>query len=126
MTYINQISLVGLDGKLRHVGELFNTWRDNYGPEWNLAADATNRTAYYAPLRENGLLLGRLTATLTNIVRPELSERALLLDLTVQGPPLTQDLDGVAEFHNASHRAIVNYFAGVTTSKAHKEWGRIQ
>jgi uncharacterized protein (TIGR04255 family) len=126
MIYINHIAMTGSDGKPWPAHEWFVPWQENYGPGWATPSDAVNWVAQYPIRRDDGSLMGRLTATLSNVVRPPSSDRALLFDLTVQGTPRSEDFAGVTEFHHIAHRAIVTYFAAVTTGKAHDEWGIIQ
>ena len=123
MTYINLIPLTGLDGKLRSPQELVRVHHDNYGREWTTTAEAINWSEHHILQRHNQPI-GRLTATLANVVRTASADRALQLDITVQGPPAVANFAGVSEFHEIAHEAIVNYFTAITTDVAHEEWER--
>jgi uncharacterized protein (TIGR04255 family) len=125
MTYINHIPLKGPDGRARLPHELLRARHDDFGSEWNIAADAVNWNEHYT-LRRYNQEFGRLSSTLTNIIKPPSTDQALQLEITVYGPPIATNLEGVVAFHNMAHEAIVNYFTAITTAKAHEEWERIQ
>jgi uncharacterized protein (TIGR04255 family) len=129
MTYINHIHPMADDAGPASISSVFRLWRDDFGPEWRQAADFVNWGARYLLKDHAGKVFARLTSNLTNLIQAPsapLGGRILQLEISVHGFPSTPTFDGVSEFHNSAHQAIVKYFAGITTRSAHDQWERIQ
>lgn len=65
----------------------------------------------------------RLICELNEVMRSD-GERAIALSLTVRGAPKTSSIDSALQFLVEGRSVIVSRFAELTTSEAHKIWGR--
>ena len=68
----------------------------------------------------------RLHHELQSVHSTDGEQKALRLALTVRGKPQQQDLSSAVEFVARGRAAIVTRFSEITTSEAHKKWGRRQ
>lgn len=80
-------------------------------------------------IRQDGRPIARMFVEVGYAIRPTQDQRsqpqrAIQLQLTVRGTPSSPSLDSAIEFFLICREKIVIEFTRITTSKAHKIWGR--
>lgn len=125
VTYVNVIP-TGESGELpRHLGQILKLFSANL--EFNPPGfeDATV-TARYLLTNEEGQPIGRLYLEAVPVVRATDDSPAIRLSLTARGRPSSAGLDGMLQFFDVAHEAIVQYFTSLTTGQLHQNWERRQ
>jgi len=73
---------------------------------------------------EGGEPVGRLHIAANPVVQVSDNQAAFRLSLTARGKPQGDGIEGVMEFLDRGHEAIVRGFASITTTEMHKVWKR--
>jgi len=109
--FVGQVSSVKLSDWLNFV---------NFG---NINPEGVNLSFRETITNSMGEPSARLICELNEVMRSD-GDKAIALSLTVRGAPKTASIDSALQFLADGRSVIVKRFAELTTSEAHKIWGR--
>lgn len=124
VTYLNPVPLEGEYSCPGGMAGLLEGWSGTHSESPTLDGGEASVQIRYPITDQGGSRRGRLIVTVGSAVRAETDEAVLLLEMTARGRPLSGSLEGIVEFLDHGHDAIVTMFAALTTTQMHTVWGR--
>lgn len=121
VSYINHIDAESSHDKLN---EVFIGWSNKYCPATIADIEDINLGMRHVVKDSNGEFLGRLYIKIQPAFRAADDKPIFLVELTLRGRPLRNNIEGVMEFMNIGREKIVRAFAEMTTPEMHKLWQR--
>jgi uncharacterized protein (TIGR04255 family) len=125
VVYVNPILAASIGVPLSEPQRIFRVCGAEYGPEWQEPLESVSYNARYQLKDAGGTPYGRLTVSLASGMAENQSP-AYQLELTARGAPHPPNRQGIRNFHNRGHEAIVRCFAAITTPEMHQLWERYQ
>jgi len=124
VTYLNPIPLSGDGACPDGLPGLLEGWSAGYSTLPSLEGDEATIQLRYPIEMDADVRVGSLHVSAGSAINATTAEPVLLLEMTARGKPLASSLDGVVDFFDLGHYAIVTMFAALTTSEMHNVWGK--
>jgi uncharacterized protein (TIGR04255 family) len=124
--YVNPLPEKATGVATAHPERIFVPWNGKVGPEWsNHPLEDLSFTSRYTLLDRVGGSIGRLSLSVGSGQSDDGSGGFFTAQLMALGTPPRPGLQGVLEFFDIAHEAIVCCFAATTTPEMHDLWKRL-
>jgi uncharacterized protein (TIGR04255 family) len=125
LLYVNPIPTRSTGISTTEPQRVFRAWNPDLGKEWGTPIEDLSFSARYQFVNEQNNPFGRLTVAMGSGWARDNSP-TFQLELLARGLPIGDGRQGIAEFHDYAHRAIVRCFTAITTPEMHAIWERYQ
>lgn len=129
MTYINHVRPCGVWTEFSQMDKVFKGWSSGFPELMGTSANTIGCRVRQEVFDGEGRYVGHMFVEVDSGYLPGSNDEltpVIQLQLIVRGRPLSDGIEGVMQFMDLAHNAIVKSFADVTTTEMHEVWERTQ
>ena len=123
VTYVNRIVLEDT-GQVGNLKPFFAPWTGSFSDDFLGPPESVEVQSHHLISGARGEPVGRLHVSIQPAYSVEDSGPSILLQLTARGRPGGESIDDILGFLDLGREQVVRGFSSVTTTDAHKKWGR--